>query len=141
MDNWCSPSRQSSQSNPNWKASCANQAVGICEGNIANTANTWCPDKNLNGSDLNRMKNQCDDEVNDMVGNPNPTPDRRPPTARPTRKPTRKPTQRPTPRPTPRPANRPVDRCGLDGKCGHCKQEYVLVSCLNPLSPSNLEFM
>ena len=94
MDNWCSPPSQSSQSGaqdlPNWKASCANQAVGICEGNIANVAQRWCPSQRMSGTALNSLKNQCDDEVDAMVGNDV----RRPPTARPTPRPTRRPTPR-----------------------------------------------
>ena len=40
---------------PNWKAICADEAVSICKGNIANTANKWCSDKKLSGGELNSM--------------------------------------------------------------------------------------
>lgn len=69
---WCTPGGTDADtaSSTDWLAECADTAVVICKGNIANVANRWCPDKTMSGGDHHDMQVQCQAEVDSMVGNP-----------------------------------------------------------------------
>lgn len=99
MDNWCTPSGAygAAHKDPNYKKECKEAAVTICEGNISNVANRWCPDKNLSTGKLKQLQDECEDQVNDMVGTDDDDDDD---------------------------TDRDLDDCGRDGSCGSCKKAY-----------------
>jgi len=99
MDNWCTPDF-AIYKDPNYKKECKDAAVTICEGNISNVANSWCPDKNLSTGKLKQLQDECEDQVNDMVGTDDDDDDEDDDT------------------------DRDLDDCGRDGSCGSCKKAY-----------------
>lgn len=95
--NFCSLSRiaNDEESEPNYKKQCKDVAVSICEGNISNVVDRWCPDQKLTTSKLRDMMGKCEDQVNNMVGTDDDDDDRN---------------------------NDRDERCGRGGSCGSCKK-------------------
>eukprot|EP00579_Thalassiosira_antarctica_P016244 CAMPEP_0201944986 /NCGR_PEP_ID=MMETSP0903-20130614/53672_1 /ASSEMBLY_ACC=CAM_ASM_000552 /TAXON_ID=420261 /ORGANISM="Thalassiosira antarctica, Strain CCMP982" /LENGTH=306 /DNA_ID=CAMNT_0048488043 /DNA_START=136 /DNA_END=1056 /DNA_ORIENTATION=- len=69
MDNFCTPdSDRGDKGRTDYKRECKKAAYRVCEGNIPNVADRWCPDKNMSTSKLSELQDKCRRQVNSMVG-------------------------------------------------------------------------
>jgi hypothetical protein len=67
LDHFCAPDTAPYSSPTTYNQQCKNAAYSVCEGDIAQVANRWCPDKTLNAIKLHSMQGKCEEQVENML--------------------------------------------------------------------------
>eukprot|EP01083_Nonionella_stella_P168074 566398_1 len=67
-DNWCTPGGSTAQAQSFFPPNCRQVAYSVGRGTIKDVADRWCPNKNMKTSDLNRLMDRCENQVDSMIG-------------------------------------------------------------------------